>query len=305
MRIIRDLHRANVGRETVLTIGAFDGLHLGHQELVRKLIARARQTDLISAVLTFDPLPRAVLDPEGNTTCLTSLEDKIRLFEEWGLDLLVILPFTRELADTSAQEFATKLRENLQMVELWVGWNFALGRGRAGNVSALKRIGKVMGFEVHVIGPVSDGQVLISSTEIRNLIAAGRAREAAEMLGRYHQLSGLVVTGDGRGKELGFPTANLDVREQCAIPAVGVYAAYASIGGGRYSAVVNIGFRPTFGAGERTVEAHLLDFRRDLYGQEMCVEFVERLRAERRFPHAAALSAQIEKDITRAREILQ
>jgi len=305
MRIIRDLHRANAGRETVLTIGAFDGLHLGHQELVRKLILRARQMDRISAVLTFDPLPRAVLDPEGNTTCLTTLEDKIRLFDEWGLDLLVILPFTRELANTSAQEFARKLREHLQMVELWVGWNFALGRGRSGNVSALQRIGKVMGFQVHVVGPVSDGQVPISSTEIRNLIAAGRVREAAEMLGRYHQLNGLVVTGDDRGKELGFPTANLDVREQCAIPAAGVYAAYASISSGRYSAVVNIGFRPTFGAGERTVEAHLLDFGGDLYGQEMVVEFVERLRGERRFPHAVALCAQIEKDITRAREILQ
>jgi riboflavin kinase/FMN adenylyltransferase len=305
MRIIHDFHRANVERETVLTIGAFDGLHLGHQELVRKLILRARQTDRISAVLTFDPIPRAVLDPEGNTTCLITLEDKIRLFDEWGLDLLVILPFTRELANTSAQEFARKLRELLQMVELWVGWNFALGRGRSGNVSALKRIGKVMDFQVHVVGPVRDGQVLISSTEIRNLIADGRVREAAEMLGRYHQLRGVVVTGDDRGKELGFPTANLDVREQCAIPAVGVYAAYASISGGRYSAVVNIGFRPTFGAGERTVEAHLLDFGRDLYGQEMRVEFVERLRAERRFPHAAALCAQIEKDITRAREILQ
>ncbi len=305
MRIIRDLHRANVGRETVLTIGAFDGLHLGHQELLRKLIVRARQTDRSSAVLTFDPIPRAVFDPEGNTTCLTTLEDKIGLFEEWGLDLLVILPFTRELANTSAQEFARELREHLQMVELWVGWNFALGRGRSGNVSVLKKMGKVMGFEVHVVGPVSDGEVLISSTEIRNLIAAGRVREAAEMLGRYHQLGGLVVTGDDRGKELGFPTANLDVREQCAIPAVGVYAAYASISGGRYSAVVNIGFRPTFGAGERTVEAHLLDFRGDLYGQEMCVEFVERLRAERRFPNAAALCAQIVKDIARAREILQ
>jgi riboflavin kinase/FMN adenylyltransferase len=304
MRIIRDLHQAKLGRETVLTIGAFDGLHLGHQQLLRQLIRRARETERISAVLTFDPLPRTVLDPASNAICLTTTDDKIEVLEQWGLDVLVILPFTRELALTSARSFVQMLCDHLHMSELWVGWNFALGRGRTGNVSALTRLGRDMGFQLQVIEPVRDGEVVISSTQIRNLIAAGRVREVAEMLGRYQQLRGFVVPGKGRGKQLGFPTANLQVAEHCAVPASGVYAAYATIRSKRYPAAVNIGFRPTFGAGERNVEVHLLDFDGDLYGEEMGVQFVERLRTERRFPDADALRVQIEKDVTRAREIL-
>ncbi len=314
MRIIRDLHQANIGRETVLTIGAFDGLHLGHQELLRRLIRRARQTERISGVLTFDPLPRAVLDPITNTTCLITTEDKIKLLEKWGVDLLVILPFTRELANTSARRFVQMLCEHLHMTELWVGWNFALGHRRTGNVSALKKLGEAMGFHLHVIEPVSDGEVVISSTAIRNLIAEGRVREAAEMLGRYHQVKGLVVPGEGRGKQLGFPTANLQLPEHCAVPAVGVYAVYAIISGKCYPAVVNIGFRPTFGAGERNavppsvervMEVHLLRFDGDLYGEQITIQFVERLRKERRFSDADALCRQIKKDVARAQEILQ
>jgi riboflavin kinase/FMN adenylyltransferase len=305
MRIIRNLFQANVERETVLTIGAFDGLHLGHQELLRRLTRRARQTERLSAVLTFDPLPRTVLNPAGNTICLTTVEDKIRLLEQWGLDLLVILPFTQELANTSSRDFVQMLCQHLRMTELWVGWDFALGRGRAGNVGALRKLGKAMGFHLQAIEPVSDGQVVISSTQIRNLITNGRVREAAEMIGRYHQLKGLVVPGEGRGKHLGFPTANLRVPEHCALPAMGIYAVYASIKGQRHPAVVNIGCRPTFGAGECIVEVHLLDFDGDLYGEQIHIQFVERLRAERRFSSADALRAQIEKDVANAREILQ
>lgn len=305
MRIIRDLHQANVGRETVLTIGAFDGLHVGHQELLRRLMRRARQTERLSAVLTFDPLPRTVLGPANNTICLTTVEDKIRLLQQWGLDLLIILPFTRELANTSSRDFVQMLCEHLRMSELWVGWDFALGRGRSGNVSTLRNLGRAMGFQLHVIEPVNDGEVVISSTEIRNLITNGRVREAAEMLGRYHQLTGVVVAGEGRGKDLGFPTANLRVPDHCALPGMGTYAVYASFRGERHPAVVNIGCRPTFGAGECTVEVHLLDFDADLYGQQIHIQFVERLRAERRFPSPDALRAQIERDVATAREILQ
>jgi riboflavin kinase/FMN adenylyltransferase len=305
MRIIRNLHQANVERETVLTVGAFDGLHLGHQELLRRLTRRARQTERLSAVLTFDPLPRTVLNPAANTICLATVDDKIRLLEQWGLDLLVILPFTRELANTSSRDFVQMLCQHLRMTELWVGWDFALGRGRAGNVGALRKLGKAMGFHLQAIEPVSDGGIVISSTEIRNLITNGRVREAAEMLGRYHQLTGLVVPGEGRGKDLGFPTANVQVPEHCAVPAMGIYAVYASIKGKRHPAVLNIGCRPTFGTGECTVEVHLLDFVGDLYGEQIHIQFVERLRAERRFPSTDALRAHIEKDVAKAREILQ
>jgi len=305
MRIIRDLHQAQSEHETVLTIGAFDGLHLGHQDLLQQLIHRTQQTDRVSGVVTFDPLPRTILHPASNTICLTTTEDKIELLTQWGLDLLVILPFTPELARTSARDFVQMLCEYLHMTELWIGWDFSLGRGRAGNASALTKLGKAMGFHVHVIDPVRDGPVVISSTQIRHLITAGRVREAAEMLGRYHQLRAVVISGEGRGKRLGFPTANLQLSEHCAVPASGVYAAYVAYREQRFPAVANIGCRPTFGEEEHGVEAHLLDLDGNLYGEHIGLQFVERLREERRFPNAEALCAQIEKDIAQAREILQ
>jgi len=305
MKIIHDLQEANVTRDTVLTVGAFDGLHLGHQDLLRRLIRRARQTERLSGAVTFDPLPRTVLDPSNNAICLTTSEEKIELLQQWGLDLLVILPFTAELARTSARDFLQLLCEHLRMTELWVGWDFALGRGRKGDVHTLKKLGASMGFHVHVITPVRDGEVVISSTQIRHLLSQGRVDEAAEMLGRYHQLKARVVQGIARGRELGFPTANLQVPAHCLVPANGVYAVYAIVQDKRYPAVANIGTRPTFGGGERNIEVHLLDFSADLYGEEISVQFVQRLRDERHFPSAKALRAQIEQDIARAREILE
>ncbi len=255
-------------------------------------------------MVTFDPLPRAVLTPDDNTVCLTPIEAKIELLAQWGLDLLVIIPFTQELAQTSARDFVQTLCEHLHMAELWIGWDFALGRGRTGNARTLTKLGKMMGFDVHVIEAVQNGSVVVSSTQIRQLITAGRVHEAAELLGRYHQLKGVVISGEGRGRKLGLPTANLQVSEHCAIPGRGVYAGYVRRGDERYPAVANVGYRPTFGQKEYTIEAHLLDFQGDLYGHEIRLEFVERLRAERRFSSAEALGAQIRKDIARAREIL-
>jgi riboflavin kinase/FMN adenylyltransferase len=305
MRVIRDPDRVHLDQPTVVTVGAFDGLHLGHHELLAQLVRRARDTKRTSVVLTFDPLPREVLHPEGNTTCLMTIDDKLQLLGQWGLDVAVVLPFTGELASTTARDFVRMLHGHLQMTELWVGWDFALGRERSGSVSTLGKLGKTLGFEVRVVEPVREGGVVISSTEIRRLIAAGRVGEAAEMLGRYHELRGQVVHGDGRGRKLGFPTANLDVREHCAIPANGVYAVYATVGGAKYRAVANVGLRPTFGPGERAIEVHLLDFQGLFYGQEMTVQFVERLRSERRFGNQEALCAQIAADIRHARAVLQ
>lgn len=304
MHVIRNLNLARTKRKSVLTIGAFDGLHVGHQELLRKLVRRAKEVQRCSGMVTFDPLPRAVLTPGDNTVCLTTVEDKIELLEQWGLDLLVIIPFTQELARTSARDFVQMLCEHLHMTELWIGWDFALGRRRTGNAHTLTELGKTMGFDVHVIEPVQNGSIVISSTQIRQLIAAGRVREAADLLGRYHQFRAVVISGEGRGRELGFPTANLQVPEHCAIPGRGVYAGYVRCGNERYPAVANIGYRPTFGQDVHAIEAHLLDFHGDLYGQEVHLEFVERLRAERHFSSAEALGAQIRKDIARAREIL-
>ncbi len=305
MRVIHDLNQVHLEQPTVVTIGAFDGLHLGHRELLAQLVRQARETGHLSAVLTFDPLPREVLAPDSNATCLMTIEDKVELLEAWGIEIAVVLPFTAELAATSARDFVQMLCQHLHMAELWVGWNFALGRGRTGNVATLKKLGRAIGFAVHVVEPVHDGEVVVSSTEIRRLIGAGRVHEAAEMLGRYHALKGRVIRGDGRGTKLGFPTANLDVPGHCAVPAQGVYAVYTAVDDTKYPAVANIGVRPTFGPGERTVEIHILDFQAQIYGKEIVVEFVERLRSERRFGGAAALCAQIEEDVSRAREILR
>ena len=305
MQVIRDLLQSNLDRETVLTIGAYDGLHLGHQELLQRLMRRAHETERYSAVVTFDPLPRAVLAPESNAVCLTSIEDKVRLLSEWGLDVLAILPFTEELARTSARGFVQMLHQHLHMTELWIGWDFALGYRREGDATALERLGRELGYQLHVIQPVRDGEAVISSTQIRHLLSEGRVAEAAEMLGRYHRLRGVVVPGKGVGRELGFPTANLRVDQGCAVPASGVYAVYATVGEERLPAAVNIGFAPTLGRNERSVEVHLLEFDgRELYGKVVLVEFVERLREERRFPDRQGLRTQIAKDVARARETL-
>jgi riboflavin kinase/FMN adenylyltransferase len=305
MRIIRDLSQASVERETVLTIGAFDGLHLGHRSLLNRLMRSAQEAHRLSGVVTFDPPPRMVLTPDNNLICLTTMEDKIELLQQWGLDLLVIIPFTWEVARTSARDFVWPLRDRLQMAELWVGWNFALGRGREGDPPALRRLGQDMGFDVNVIEPVTEGGAAISSTEIRNLLGSGQVREAAELLGRYYQISGVVVPGVGQERRVGYPTANLNVQQTCTLPGSGIYAGYAIAQGKRYPAVANIGTRPTFGEGPPTVEVHLLDFVGELPGELLHVQFVERLRDERRFADVKALRAQIKKDIVIAREILE
>ena len=179
MRVFRDLFQLHLEQESVLTIGAFDGLHLGHQELVRRLIRSARESSRLSGVVTFDPLPRTVLAPDSSFICLTTIDDKIELLEDWGVDVLIIIPFTMAVANTTARDFVSRLSEQARMTELWVGWNFALGRGREGNVDNLGRLGQELGFRLHVVQPVSDGSVPVSSTQIRNLLGGGRVREAA------------------------------------------------------------------------------------------------------------------------------
>lgn len=304
MRIIHDLQQANIGSETALTIGAFDGLHLGHQELLRRLVRRAKQTQRLSGVVTFDPLPRAILSPASNLICLTTMEDKIELLEQWGLDLLVILPFTPELARTSARDFVQGLCAHLRMKELWVGWNFALGYGREGNVRMLKKLGKEMGFRVHVIAPVTDGEIAISSTQIRNLLASGKIAEATQMLGRYYQVRALVRSEVQYDKQLGLASMYVQFVPHCALPASGVYAAYAVIQGQPYPAIVDNNFETTSAGKESRSRIYLLDFRGDLQSQEIRVQFVEQLHQQ---PYSTAVSAQrtnVQKDIARAREVL-
>lgn len=304
MKIIRDLHQANIEGETALTIGAFDGLHLGHQELLRRLIRRAQQTQRLSGVVTFDPLPKAVLSPASNLICLTTVEDKIELLEQWGLDLLVILPFTPELARTSARDFVQGLCTHLRMTELWVGWNFALGYGREGNVRTLKKLGKEMGFRVHVIAPVSSGEIAISSTQIRNLLSAGQVSEAAEMLGRYYQVRAYALSETEYDGQLDLSSVRLQFVPHCALPDSGVYAAYALIQGRPYPAVMEISFAATPEGQESTGRIYLLDFHSNLGSEEIRVQFVEQLRQQPYSMDSYVRRLQIEKDVAKAREVL-
>ncbi|MEA3460153.1 MAG: bifunctional riboflavin kinase/FAD synthetase, partial [Chloroflexota bacterium] len=300
MRVINDLSQAKLGQDAIVTIGAFDGVHLGHQYLIKQLVKEARGTHRLASLVTFYPHPDAVLSPHNPSYCLTTPEDKIALLEKLGLDLLAVLPFDREMACTSAHDFIGMVCQHLRMKELWVGAGFALGRDREGNVKKLKVMGQEMGFVVHVVEPLTWQGEVVSSNHIRSLLLKGRVREAAQLLGRYPSLAGKVIWGAGRGRALGFPTANLEVQRERVIPADGVYAVYVLIGQKLYRGVANIGVRPTFEDSERAVEVHLLDFQGDLYGLDLAMEFVERLRSERWFLDVKGLKAQIEKDIARA-----
>jgi len=289
-----------------VTIGVFDGVHRGHQALLRDFVAEARQHGAPAVVVTFYPHPAEVLGNHRAPFYLTTPEEKAAYIAALGVDVLVTHPFNREIAQRSARAFMEDLHAHLGLRRLWVGYDFALGRNREGDIPALRALGKVLGYTVHVVEPYRlDGDV-VSSTRIRQALAAGDVALAARLLGRRYIVPGEVVRGDGRGRQIGFPTANLAVWPKRMVPATGVYACYADVDGHKYPAVVNIGVRPTFEqqpAAPR-LEAHLLDFHGDLYGKTLPVEFVARLREERRFPSPEALAAQIQRDIAAARAVL-
>ncbi len=303
MRLIDDLTSAQVERPTIVTIGAFDGLHVGHQRVIEELIRHAHESGQLGAVVTFHPHPRAVLRPWLSPKVLTTPGDKAALLAAMGLDILVLLRFTPELARTPAADFVQLLCERLKMAELWVGRDFALGRGREANVPALEAMGARMGFQVRVLEPVEIDGRPVSSTWVRELLAAGQVSKARRLLGRPYSLAGEVVSGARRGRCLGFPTANLAVRPERALPPDGVYAAYADLRGQRLAAVVNIGERPSFNTGQRTIEVHILDYAGDLYGRDLVIEFISRLRPERRFDDVCKLIEQIGRDVEQARRI--
>jgi len=294
----------DLGSDVLLTIGTFDGLHRGHQSLLVRLVRCAQETGRLSVVLTFCPQPRLFLHPEMEPAYLTTQEEKAALLESLGVDVLLVLPFTRELADTSAEAFVGQLYDKLRMRELWVGVGFALGRGRAGNTSRLQAHAAQLGYVLRIIDPVCDGEQIISSTRIRRLLLKGQVADAARLLGRRHALAGRVTLGAKRGRSLGIRTANLRLDTEKAVPANGVYAVWVLLEGGSHQGVANVGVRPSFGGGERLLEVHLLDHEGDLYGKSLVVEFVQRLRPEICFADAPALVRQIRRDIDDARAVL-
>lgn len=301
----------SVNRPTFLAIGVFDGVHLGHRRLLHKLTAKAREAGARSLAMTFHPHPQAVLDPGNAPLLLTTLEDRERLIAALGVEVLLVLPFSAELARVPAEDFAVRwLAARIRPARVFVGYNFTFGHRGQGNPELLVRLGTGLGFETEVIPPVRVGGQVVSSTGIRRDVQAGRVEAAARFLGRPHLLPGTVVPGEGRGRNLGFPTANLAVPDGLCWPAAGVYAVQVEVGDRRvHQGVANVGWRPTFGGrageGQAVLEAHLLDFSGDLYGRSVRVAFLTRLRDERRFPTAAALRAQVAEDVAAARRLME
>ena len=304
MRILYRLQDVHPDHDVILTIGTFDGVHLGHQHLLRRLIARARESGRLSAALTFFPHPRAVLQPDNDLTYLSTPDERAALMADLGLDLLLLLPFERQLAAMPAEAFARQLYEQLHMRELWVGEDFAMGRHREGNTTALRTIATQIGFTLRTVQPLVIGNEPVSSTRIRRLLSEGQVAKAAELLGRNYTVSGHVMGGAHRGRSLGFRTANLCIPPERAIPSDGVYAVWVTVDERQHAGVANVGIRPTFDAGERLLEVHLLDFDGDLYNRPIVVAFVQRLRAEKRFADGAALAEQIRQAIRAARQVL-
>jgi len=302
--IEKELSSLTPTRGTLVSVGVFDGLHVGHQTLVRELVKQAQARKLLSAVITFKKHPMALLSPGEIVPSLTSLAERIRLIKEMGVDIVITLTFSQELADLGAQPFVLLLQHHLKMQGMILGWDFALGRHREGSLEALHELGKKLGFSTEVVGPVKYKDEIISSTAIRRALAEGDMDKANAMLGRPFSLEGRVVTGEGRGAELGFPTANLDLDPHQALPADGVYATVAHFDGQTYPAATFIGTRPTFGGIERIVEVHVLDFAGKLYRHNLKIDIMERMRGVEKFPDAEALKAQIERDVTLVRERL-
>ena len=307
MQIIRDLTEAHLTESTVLTIGTFDGLHRGHQALIRQLKTAARQLRAKSAVIAFHPRPKAVFVPEryGNDY-LTTPDERIALFKSLGLDILVLVPFTLELAQIMAYDFVKLVVESLNVVQFWVGHDFALGKNREGNVEKLAELSAEFNYTLREIEPFLLDSKVVSSSEIRQQLLTGEVRQAAHLLGRYPSLTGKIVLGARRGRTIGFPTANFAVPAERLVPANGVYATFVRRPDDdrRLASVTNIGVRPSFDGQERTVESFIFDFDKDIYDQTFTLEFVERLRPEKKFDGIEALVNQITRDSEQARSLL-
>jgi riboflavin kinase / FMN adenylyltransferase len=291
-------------QHAVLALGNFDGLHRGHIKIIERIRRVAAERGGTSLVLTFDPHPTRIVRPDKAPPLLMTEEQKLEALERAGIQGVAIVRFTHELSRWEPEAFVrTVLVDWLRVAEVWVGADFLFGRDRSGNFSLLRVLGNQYGFRVEKIDPVRYKEFVVSSTRIRRLVAEGRVDEAGALLGHHYVIDGVVKEGAKRGRELGFPTANLETTNEL-VPPSGVYATAASIDGVVYPSVTNIGVRPTFGDTVRTViETHVLDLARNLYGQTLRLSFVLRLRDERRFPDVDALRVQIQADVGRARRL--
>ena len=288
-----------------IAIGVFDGVHIGHRALMRQTAARAKQQGGRAIAATFDPLPIQALAPGAPPSALSDVDERTRLLQEAGANDIVIFHFTKEFAALTADEFVRRLTSAGEVRQILVGEDFQFGHDRGGDVRTLAAAGSRFGFEVVVATPVKlDGEV-VSSTRIRNALLVGDVESAARLLGRPYSVRGTVVRGDQRGRALGFPTMNLAVQRERLLPRDGIYALWATLNGQRVPAAASLGVRPTFGGGDRVLEAYLLDWSGDAYGDRIEAAFVKRLRDELRFASAAELSTQIAHDVEETRKALR
>lgn len=300
MRVHHGLPEERLSRAAV-TIGSFDGVHLGHQAVIRQVRESAGLTPV---VITFEPHPRCVLDPDRCPQSITSLDEKLRLFEPLGVEHAIVLLFTRELAGLPAAEFMDRLLGAVGLRRLVTGHDFALGHGREGDLAWLRAHGAQHGYEVESIEPLAADGREVHSSEIRRLVTLGEVEAAAALLGRDFALNGIVEQGHQVGRKLGFPTLNLSVAPNKLVPGPGVYAGRARSGAGTYKAAIGVGYRPTFGGTDLTIEAYLLDFEGDLYQQRVEVSFARRLRDELKFASADELARQMARDVEDTRGLL-
>jgi len=301
----QELRRFRPPKGTALTIGNFDGVHLGHQHLVRFLIQRAKEQGLNAGAVTLYPDPVRVLRPQEPMQYLTSLEERLELLRDLGLDVVVPLTFTSELAETAPRSFVTVLREELDLRLLIMGPDNAFGRNREATPESMTRIGAELGFSVEVMPqPLATDRLTVSSTSIRRALAEGDLPTVRAQLGRHYSLRGPVVPGEQRGRTLGFPTANIGVTADRALPAFGVYATWAFVGETWYQSATSIGVRPQFDGEHPSVETFIFDFNENIYDQTLRIEVVERLRPELKFDSVEALVVQMHADVARSREIL-
>ena len=305
MQVEKELATLSPEKDMALTIGVFDGVHLGHRYLISQLKELARQHGWLSGVVTFRQHPQKVLSSQTKPPFLTNLAQRTDLIKNEGIDTVITLSFTPELARLSARQFLGLLKKYLRMRGVVIGPDFALGRNREGNAKTLHQLGQEMDFSVTVVPPIIiDGEV-VSSTAIRKALAKGDMKRVQNFTGHPFSLYGHVIHGERIGTKLGFPTANLDIEPEQALPAEGVYAGWAHIEDQVYSSMTNIGKRPTFGGKKRTVEVYLLDYHSDLYGRELTVDFIERLRGEKKFDTPQELREQIARDVKQGRAVLK
>jgi riboflavin kinase/FMN adenylyltransferase len=301
MKIFHGLENANILRPTVLTLGVFDGLHLGHQRIMQTVVERAKAVNAVATAITFDPHPRAVLLPESAPPLLQTLDQRLANFEVLGIEQAIVIAFDREFAAQPAEDFLTNIvHDRLHAKEVYLGKGFAFGKNRGGNIDLLRKMSKELGFFANEVEEVTLRGKRISSSKIRRLLSEGRVNLVRRMLGRPYGVEGVIIRGNRRGHTIGFPTANLHPHNR-VIPKFGVYASATLVGGVWRRSITNIGVRPTFeNQAEPSIETYLFDFDGDLYGDVLRVRFLHRIRDERKFSGIDELKSQIEKDSRRA-----